>query len=331
MFFAVIFLGTAALAAVALNGTPQTKQLHLGSTPWPPFTNAAGKTRFAIDLVHVALGRIGITADTTIVEEGTLTPALMTGKFDGSAALWRDAEREQKLIYSKPYLQNRLVLVGRRGSDVSATTLAGLQGKRVAIVEGYSYGEVVRDTKGPTYVPSRTVEESLQKVLTGDADYVLIDELAVQYLLRNHPEEVKTRLALGSVPMLVRPLHFAVRRDLPDAQSIVDRFDAELRQMIADRSYHRLLQLEWIDADVDGDGRLESVPASDRVGRNPPDRRYELVTPATPASKPASSQRFYFGGQVYDGWTSVPDRYKVANAGKTPWGGTVVPAFTFKW
>jgi polar amino acid transport system substrate-binding protein len=327
----VILLAVMAIGAAPLRGTAQTKQLHLASTPWSPFTNPPGQPRFAIDLVHAALGRVGITADTTIVEEGTLTPALVAGKFDGSAALWKDDERVMSLVYSQPYLQNRLVLVGRRGSDVSATALDRLVGKRIAIVAGYSYGDAVMNSKGPTYVPASTVEESLQKVLSGDADYTLMDELVVQYLFRNHPEEVKTRLAVGSVPLLVRSLHFAVRRDLTDARSIVDRFNAELRRMIADRSYHRLLQVEWIEADVDGDGRTESVPASDQAGRNPPDYRYELITAPAPVTQPASNRRFYVGGQVYDSWANVPDQYKIGTTTKTPWGGTVIPAFSFKW
>ena len=41
--------------------------LTLVSTEWPPFTNAPGKPRFALDLVEAAFGRIGVTAKTTIV------------------------------------------------------------------------------------------------------------------------------------------------------------------------------------------------------------------------------------------------------------------------
>ena len=53
--------------------------LHLVSTPWSPFTNAPGKPRFAIDLVLEALKRAGIAADSTIVEEGKLTPVASQG------------------------------------------------------------------------------------------------------------------------------------------------------------------------------------------------------------------------------------------------------------
>jgi hypothetical protein len=111
----------------------------------------------------------------------------------------------------------------------------------------------------------------------------------------------------------------------------VDRFDAELTKMIADHSYHRLLQIGWIDADVDGDGRVESVPASDQAGQSPPVRLYELVTVkgSTPPSE--AKKRFFLGGEVYEGWANVPDRYKVIDANRTAWGSQVAPIFSFKW
>jgi ABC-type amino acid transport substrate-binding protein len=320
-----------AFAILSATGAGQNRQLRLGSTPWSPFTNPPGQPRLALDLVHAALGRVGIKADTTIVPEGSLTPSLVKGQFDGSPALWRDDQRDLTLIYSRPYLENRMILIGRQGSDVSATTFAALAGKRVALVEGFSYGDSVVTAKGPITVPSRSVEESLQKVMAGEADYALIDDLVVQSLVSQHPEQVRARLALGTVPLVVRSLHFALRRSVPEAQSIVERFDAEIRRMIADRSYHRLLQLEWIEADVDDDGRVEVVPASDQVGQNPPERRYQLVT-TTPEAKPApSSQRFYVGGRVYEGWSSVPQGYKVASPTQTAAGTPVAPIFTFKW
>jgi ABC-type amino acid transport substrate-binding protein len=57
-------------------------------------------------------------------------------------------------------LENRLVLVGRHGAGVAAKTLADLKGKRVAIVEGYSYGQTI-DTAGPVWVRSHGEEDSL--------------------------------------------------------------------------------------------------------------------------------------------------------------------------
>ncbi len=197
LVLAVLATGLARGAtAQTAQATSKPAALHLGSTPWSPFTNAPGKPRYAIDLVEAALKRLGISAETAIVPEGSLTSALLEGRFDGSPALWRDPEREAKLVYSKPYLENQLVLVARRGYDVSAPALPALAGKRIALVDGYAYGDALRVPRGPTYVAASTVEQSLEKVLAGDADYALMDELVVQYLLTNYPEEVKTRLAI---------------------------------------------------------------------------------------------------------------------------------------
>jgi polar amino acid transport system substrate-binding protein len=307
--------------------------LQLGSTPWPPFTDAPGKARFAIELVHAALKRINLIAETAIVPDGALTPALLERRFHGSPALWRDAEREKTLIFSKPYLENRLVLVAKKGVDVSAPALPALAGRRIAIVNGYAYGAELESPRGPSFVATSSFEEGLQKVLAGEADYALMDALVVEYLVMGYPEETKTRLAIGTVPLVVRPLHFALRRDVPGAQSIIDNFNGELTRMIADRSYHQLLHLGWITADVDGDGRMEWIPATDQAGHEAPARRYELVTvtASTNASPAPGKLRIYLGGKVYEGWTDVPEKYKMLDTKRTAWDSQIAPLFSFKW
>jgi hypothetical protein len=112
-------------------------------------------------------------------------------------------------------------------------------------------------------VPSRSEEDSVALLLAKKVDYVLMDELVVQYILEKHPNEARTKLSVGTTPLLKRALHLAVRRAHPDAGSIVERFNAQLRGMIADRTYHRLLNVSWILADVDGDGVAELVPRNE--------------------------------------------------------------------
>ena len=92
--------------------------------------------------------------------------------------------------------------------------------------------------------------------------------------------------------------------------------------MIADRTYHRLLHVEWIRADVDGDGTAELIPQSDRVGTIEPQRAYAVLsssagsglkipgsttTPATTTEKPG----FYIGGNIYRDWASVTENFRV--------------------
>jgi polar amino acid transport system substrate-binding protein len=321
----------AAMTACWLTAAGQTSQLRLVSTIWPPFTNESGQPRFALDLVEEATRRIGIKASTTFVEAAKFTPALLTGPFDGSGAAWKDADRERVLLFSQPYLENRLNLVARRGGDVSAKTLAELKGKRIAIVEGYSYGDTI-DAAGPTFVRSRSEEHSLELLLSSAVDYTLMDELVVEYIVDHHPEEARTRLQFGARPLITRQLFFAVRRSLPDAQSIVDRFNGRLRAMITDHTYHKLLHVAWISVDVDGDGQIEYVPDSDRAGPKPPERAYLLFSPEKPPSAPTEPpKRFMMGGNIYTSWATVPDQFKGYDSNRPDPARSTASIFTFRW
>lgn len=325
MMAAAVFALCACMASAA-----QQKPLALVSTAWPPFTNVPGQPRFALDLVEAALGRIGVAVETTIVAAAEFTPALVSGPFDGSAAVWKDAERERSLIFSDPYLENRLVLVGRSGTDVSARTIADLRGKRVAIVEGYSYGEELNDS-AITFLRARSEEDSLTRLLHGDVDYTLMDDLVVQYLVGQYPKESAARLQIALAPLITRPLHFAVRRTLPDAEGLVSRFNAQLRGMILDHTYHRLLHVDWIRADVNGDGRQEYVPSEDKAGPAAPQRAYMLFSRPETLSKTTEAPGFYIGGSLYEDWASVPESYKDVNPRYPDPRRSSASIFKFTW
>jgi polar amino acid transport system substrate-binding protein len=338
--------GAAALvvwcAVMATLSAQAPRSLSLVSTAWTPFTNTPGQPRFALDLVEAALGRIKRASTTTVVPPAQFTAALISGKFDGSAAAWKDAERERELLFSEAYLENRLVLVGRFGADVSAKALADLKGRRVAIVEGYAYGDAV-EKSGAVFVRAANEEESLSLLLKLAVDFTLMDDLVVEYILRNYPKESATRLQIGSTPLITRELYLALRKTLPDAATIIAGFNAQLRGMVADRTYHRLLHVEWIAADINGDNRPELVPATDRPGPVPPQRVYTLFSSTTSRSlietlptleiarDPLNNSGFYLGGNVYSDWASVPENYKTTNSRAPDPRRSTATLFTFTW
>jgi len=320
----VVLIG-AAWGIVAAENAP----LRLVSTAWPPFTNAPKQPRFALDLVEAALGRIGVTSKTVIVSAPQYTASLLSGLFDGSAAAWKDPDRERDLVFSQPYLENRLVLIGRHGSDVSAKALTDLKGKRIAIVDGYSYGQTA-DPAGPVWIRSRGDEDSLTQLLKGAVDYTLMDELVVNYIVSNYPKESDAKLVIGSTPLLTKTLHFALARTRADAPSIIEKFNAQIRSMIADHTYHRLLRVDWILADVDGDGIPELVPRSDQTGASAPLHVYTLFSPQSATETP-SQPGFYVGGNIYADWASVPENYKVSNSDKPDPRRSTASIFKFTW
>jgi polar amino acid transport system substrate-binding protein len=324
------------LAACASSAPPPAKSaaeapasitLRLASSPWPPFVDTPGNPSVAVELVTTALARAGYIAQDEVTSLEVVMEGLKAGSYDGSTSLWRNAEREQFLLYSQAYLENRLMLVGAKGSNVDVTSFAQLQGKKVGLVQGYAYGSEVDQAKEPVFVRGVSTEENLRALVRGQLDYVLCDALVLQHLTQQYPHETREKLAIGSTPLIKRTLHFAVRKDRPDAQRIIDSFNRQLTQMLSDGSYHRALHVDWIHADLDGDGKLELVAAGEQLGAEPPASGYQLMSFAPAggaADRDPSSARFVIKGVAYDSWDAVPEDYKkTPSQAVTPKPGTL--------
>ncbi len=300
-------------APAKANAHTTSPTLHLAASSWPPFVDTADHPSVAVDLVTAALARAGYIADTKVTSLEQVIEGLEGKAYDGSAALWQSEEREQFLLYSDPYLENRLLLVGRKGSPVTATSFAELQGKKVGIVEGYAYGPELEQAKEPVFVRGASGEENLRALLRGEVDYVLADALVVHHLAHQHPQQTQEKLELGENTLLKRTLHLTVRKDLPQAGEIVARFNRELAAMLRDGSYHQALRVDWIQADIDGDGVLEMVASGDAVGTEPPRAGFKITSSqgaGVATDNRPTDTRFVVKGVAYGSWDDVPAEYK---------------------
>jgi ABC-type amino acid transport substrate-binding protein len=265
--------------------------------------------------VEEALNRSGIKSETKIIGFEEVNNGIRKGSIDGSAALWYTEEREQFLVFSAPYLQNRLVVVGRKGADVGMATFAELSGKRVALVGNYAYGSEVNEAGDVILVEGASDQQNLERLLKQEVDYMLVDELLMEYLLTHQQDEVLKYLQIGATPVITRSLHFAIRKDLQGAQSVIDRFNQGILKMISDGSYNRILQLNWIRADIDGDGKMEMV-GGEHAGKAAPSSSYDVWFENSGTD--SSTNRYYVNGQIYQGWDNIPQQYKVQTTTERP-------------
>ncbi len=300
-------------------GFSQTKELKLISDIWPPFTNVETEDSFAIDLVKEALKRIDINSTQEISNFENLLSSLNSGKYDGSAALWFNKDRQKRFAYSKPYLQNQLVLVGHKGADVSAKSFSDIKGKRIGIIENYAYGEELFGIKELEIIKGKNNQENLEKLLTDKIDYMLVDALLIQYLLKYQVNDVTAYLEIGNKPLLIKSLHFVLRKEIGDSDKIISQFNEEIQKMIIDGTYHKILKLNWINMDIDGDGKMELVLRGNQAGLKAPISSYNVSTETASIMKITSPDNYYINGVMYHGWDNVPTQFKVEdNSPKYP-------------
>lgn len=297
------------LSPTIFTGSEET--LSLAATQWVPYTGKVGDTRIAYELVEEALRRIGYASQLEIIDEGQLTKAVVSGDYQGSPAFWRNAPRARFLLFSDPYLENRLVLVGRKGSDVSAASLAELEGKKLGLIRAFGYGEVLERIDRIKRVYVENYRENLTQLISGKVDYILMDALLAHYLIEYQAREAEAYLEIGEEPLLRRTLHFVLNPEVPDAPGIMDAFNTEISRMLGDGTYNRILNLNWIEADVDGDGKFELVLSGEKAGTDAPGKSYSLSPLKKTSLGDPAPDRYWIEGEVYDDWESVPDRYKI--------------------
>ena len=281
--------------------------LKLVSDVWVPFTDVEGKPREAIELVRAALMKGGVDSHISIMKWSEALAGIEQGRFDGSAAVWKNPEREKLLLLSKPYLENRLVLVARKGDRVSFTSVKELAGKRLAVTKGYVYGDAVLKVPNVNYVVRDSDEECLRAVLSKQADYVLLDELMVRHLFDFHEPKASELIVAGTTPIVRLTLHFALRKDNPRASAIIADFDKNMERMRADGTYNIILKVPWIRADVNGDGVPEYVGSkvTTHQGSADPSKTksfYPVFVPENAVPNMQRSPGYVIDGKSYNNW-----------------------------
>ena len=296
-------------ALCSLYGSAQEHQLKLAADVWPPFTNQEGEKSILSDLVSEALSRIDVGSTLEITEFTEVLDKMETGAYDGSPALWISKERQEKYLFSKPYLKNQLILVGRKGSDVSASSFDDLKGKKIGVVDNYAYGDF--GSKNEIIVlPDVSNQKNLENLLSDKIDYMLVDALLIQYMLKYQLNDVTQHLAIGQKPLLIKSLHLAIGKHVENGEQILADFNEEIQKMMADETYNRILELNWIEADVDGDGKMELVLGSQMAGSSAPQNIYGLMMDNSYKEK-NGPKRYYIDGKLYEDWDNIPKSYKL--------------------
>lgn len=246
------------LIAMSLFPAAQARDpVRLGNDSWPPFIIAGKQRGTAEDLVCEALERSGWVCSVEVEEWETVLNQARIGVIDGVAAAWRTPDRETYLLFSEPYLTNRIVPVISKETPLEIGALADLSGLRVAMVKDYAYGdEIEAATSDFEVLTVRNASRAMKAVLQGKADVALVDELVARDEL--YKSEMSGLASLETV-LALRSLHLAISRRHPLAGAIIDDFHRAYKMMLADGTVNEILNVDWLASDFGQSGTLNVV------------------------------------------------------------------------
>jgi polar amino acid transport system substrate-binding protein len=231
--------------------------LVLSNDAWPPFIIEGSEQGTAEKLVCQALERSGWPCTVKVNDWEIVLNEARIGAIDGIAAAWRNPDRETYLLFSEPYLANRIVPVVNRKSPAVIKSLTDLSGLQVAMVKDYAYGdEISAMATNFEVVEAKNSLEALKLVRSGKADTALIDELVANSELDKSMNE---DLVVVDVVLAFRDLHFAVSRQHPLAEVIISDFQRAYKLMLTDGTVNEILNVDWLATDFGQAGKLDVV------------------------------------------------------------------------
>ena len=219
---------------------------------YPPmgFKNESNEiVGFDVDLAKEATKRMGSEVEFKAIDWSSKEAELKSGRID---VLWNGLditpERQENMLFSEPYMDNRQVIFVRSGDTQGIVSESDLAGKAVGTQAG---------STAETYITSKAdLQNSFKEFKTygdyisafmdlenGRLDAVICDEIVGRYYMSKHPESLQViDAAVGPVTQF--GIAFA-----KENTALRDKVQKAFNEIVADGTAAKISE-QWFGADL---------------------------------------------------------------------------------
>lgn len=194
-----------------------------------------------MDLVTAALSedwQVNIEA-TTQAWSGS---GLRSGKFAGYIDHYSLNDREDKYMYSKPYMQVHLHAVSRYQRSENIVRLEQLYRERVGIENRFANTDQLRGERDVLWARSPSFFDNIEQLAEDRVDFLLIDKAMADEMNLLLKSVGETPIYVSKVPLIQVNISLAMNRNYKDAKIIIADFDEGIERLKASGKYLELLK-----------------------------------------------------------------------------------------
>jgi len=214
------------------------------------FRNEAGEiVGFDVDLAKEAARRMGVEIEFCPIEWNNKEYEITSGNID---MIWNgcDITEEYKkyMIFSKPYMENRQILLVKSGNRQNIVSEHDLADKKVGTQSGSNSEAYINKNQKlkdnlSAFKTYPNIKEAFDALNGGEIDVLIVDEIAGRYEISKHPGTFEIiEVTLGPITQfgIAFPKGNTALRD--KVQTVFD-------QMIKDGTAKKISE-EWFKADL---------------------------------------------------------------------------------
>ena len=234
-------------------GTSETERLVVGiDDDFPPigFHDAQGElVGFDIDLAKETARRMGVEFEFRPIDWDNKREEMMLGNID---MIWNGlditAERKEYMIFSKPYMDDRQILLVKSGNTQGIVVEEDLADKVVGTQAGstseyYLHGKETLRNSFKDYKTYPKFTEVVDALKRGDIDVLVCDEIVARYEMKTNPDQLELiEVKIGDIT----ETGIGFRKDNVELR---DRVQKVFDEMIKDGTAKKISE-RWFQADL---------------------------------------------------------------------------------
>jgi polar amino acid transport system substrate-binding protein len=214
---------------------------------WSPYVDPElPEQGLAIELVSHIFARAGYTVENTIESWPRAMEGVSIGLADVLGAAWRDDIRDQRFIYSEPYLINELIVVKRREMQGRHYSIGALADSRIGLIPDYAYGVNFTELPGVEIVYENHIIQNLVNLLDKKVDFVVGDRRVIAAKLNEFLADRRHEIEVASISLPPRALYIAGSRATERPARLVEEFNTALAEVKRDGSYQKIIE-KWLE------------------------------------------------------------------------------------
>ena len=222
-------------------------KMIVGFTEYPPmgFKENGEITGFDIDIAKEVAKRLGVEAEFVYIDWDAKVLELNGKNID---MIWNGltitADREKEILFSKPYFDNRIVIISLNGSgidqiaDLSEMKVGvELQSSGQAAVEGNDVFAAIDEL-----VKYTTITEAILDLKAGGIDAIVADEIFARYAVSKEADQYQVASEVFNSE------NYGIGFRLEDV-ALRDKVDAIIDEMAADGTATEI-SMKWFGEDL---------------------------------------------------------------------------------
>lgn len=233
------------LAATFSAGAQAEEAFRLMANTSPPYADAKlPEQGLALELVKAVFAQTDYAPEITIENWSRALEGTEVDVYDALAAVWYSKEREEDLLFSKPYLRSELLILKLRSNQGRYTSLDQLAGSRLGVRTDYAYGVDFAAIPNLTLVQEDQLVPLLLNLLNGKVDFVIADQRTAAMEIQEYFKDKVTQFEVVDIALPPVERHVAASRAWPEAENMITEFNRALAAKQKDGSLEAIIR-KW--------------------------------------------------------------------------------------